>query len=163
VKKRGAYDMSDEYHHTLVDKFVFSVKMGRLYAENEAWVKLENGCVRVGLTDFFQRRVGDVIYIDFPEVGIKVNRSEEIAQLESIKAVSSITSPLEGTIVEVNQSLNNNPEMINEDPYGRGWLVLVYPFNFNKILDQLLTAERYFELMKVKLANEMKRSKKENK
>ncbi len=155
--------MDNDYYQTLVDKFIFTVKKGLFYTENDMWVKLENGHVRVGLTDFFQRRVGDVVYIDFSKVGIKVTRSEEIAQLESIKAVSSIISPLEGTIIEVNQSLNDKPEMINEDPYGRSWLVLISPFNLNKTLDQLLTAERYFELMKVKLANEMKRRKKENK
>jgi len=147
----------------MVDKFIFTVKRGLLYTENDTWVKLENGHMRVGLTDFFQRRVGDVVYIDYPEVGSKVTKSEAIAQLESIKIVSSITSPLEGTLVEVNQTLNDKPEMINEDPYERGWLVLVSPFNLTKTLDQLLTAERYFELMKVKLANEMKQRKKESK
>jgi glycine cleavage system H protein len=155
--------MSEEHYQTVEDKFIFTVKRRLLYTENDTWVKLENRCLRVGLTDFFQRRVGDIIYIEFPKVGIKINRSEEIAQLESIKATSSITSPLAGTLVEVNQSLTNTPEMINEDPYGRGWLVLIHPSNLKTTLDQLLTAERYFELMKMKLENEMKRSKKENK
>ena len=155
--------MNEEHYQTVVDKFIFTVKRGLFYAENDTWVKLENGRVRVGLTDFFQRRVGDITYIEFPKVGIKVNRSEEIAQLESIKTVSSITSPLEGTILEVNQSLTNKPDMINEESYGKGWLVLIYPVNLKKNLNQLLTAERYFELMKVKLENEMKRSNKENK
>jgi len=154
--------MSKEYYQTVADKFIFTVKRELLYTKNDTWIKLENRRVRVGLTDFFQRRIGDVIYIEFPKIGIKINRSEEIAHLESIKAVSSITSPLEGTLIAVNQLLNNKPEMINEEPYGRGWLVQVYPFNLKKTLDQLLTAERYFELMKVKLKNEMKRSKKEN-
>jgi glycine cleavage system H protein len=155
--------MSEEHYQTVADKFIFTVKRGLLYAENDTWIKLENRCVRVGLTDFFQRRVGDVIYIEFPKIGIKINQSEEIAQLESIKTASSITSPLEGTLVEINQSLNNNPELINEDPYGKGWLVKVHPFNLHKTLDQLLIPERYFEIMKVKLAYEMKQSKKENK
>ncbi len=155
--------MNEEHYQTVVDKFIFTAKRGLFYAENDTWVKLENGRVRVGLTDYFQRRVGDVVYIEFPKVGIMVKRSEEIAQLESIKTVSSITSPLEGTILEVNESLTNKPEMINEESYGKGWLVLIYPVNLKKNLKQLLTAERYFELMKVKLENEMKRSNKENK
>ncbi len=155
--------MSEEHYQIVADKFIFTVKRGLLYTENDTWVKVENRNVRVGLTDFFQRRVGDVIYIEFPKVGSKITRSEEIAQLESIKTASSIPSPLEGTIIAVNQSLTNKPEMINEEPYGRGWLGLIYPSNLKQTLDQLLTAERYFELMKVKLANEMQRSKMESK
>ena len=155
--------MNEEHYQTVVDKFIFTVKRGLFYAENDTWVKLENGRVRVGLTDYFQRRVGDVVYIEFPKVGIDVNRSEEIAQLESIKTLSSITSPLEGTIVDVNQALNDKPEMINEEPFGKGWLVLIHPLNLKNNLNQLLTAKRYFELMKVKLENEMKQSDKENK
>ena len=155
--------MNEEHYQTVVDKFIFTVKRGLFYTQNDTWVKLENGRVRVGLTDFFQRRVGDVVYLEFSKVGIMVKRSEEIAQLESIKTVSSITSPLEGTILEVNESLTNKPEMINEESYGKGWLVLIYPVNLKKNLNQLLTAERYFELMKVKLENEMKRSNKESK
>jgi len=153
--------MSDEYYQTLVDKFIFTVKKGLRYTKNGTWIKVENGHMRVGVTDFFQRRGGDIIYIEFTQVGSMVIQSEEIAQFETIKAVSSITSPVEGTIVEVNSSLQNKPEAINEDPYGEGWLVLISPSKLDKDLGQLLTAERYFELMKMEIEEEMERSKKE--
>ena len=151
--------MSDEYYQTVADKFIFNVKKGLLYTENEVWVEVENGYIRVGVTDFFQRRGGDIVYIELPKVGNKVKRFEEIVQFETIKAVSSITSPFEGTIVEVNSLLKNKPEAINEDPYGEGWLVFISPSNLKEDLGQLLTAERYFELMKSKIKDEMKRSK----
>ena len=153
--------MSGEYYQTLVDKFIFTVKKGFLYTDNETWVKIENGCVRVGVTDFFQRRGGDVIYIELPQVDSTVMRSEEITQVETIKVVSSINSPVEGTIVEVNSTLTNKPEAINEDPYCKGWLVLISPSNLKKDTQQLFTAKRYFELMKKKIEDEMKRSKQE--
>jgi glycine cleavage system H protein len=153
--------MSAEYFQILADKFIFTVKKGFLYTENETWVKIENERVRVGVTDFFQRRGGDVIYIELPQVGSTVMLSEEITQVESIKTVSSINSPVEGTIVEVNSTLTNKPEAINEDPYGKGWLVLILPSNIKKDTQQLLTAKKYFELMKKKIEDELKRSKQE--
>ena len=153
--------MSGEYFQTLVDKFIFTVKKGLRYTKNGTWVKVENGHVRIGVTDFFQRRGGDIIYIELPKVSSAVKRTEEIAQVETIKAVSSITSPVEGTIVEVNSSLQNKPEAINEDPYGEGWLVLISPSSLKEELSQLLAAKRYFELMKIEIEEEMERSKKE--
>jgi glycine cleavage system H protein len=153
--------MSGEYYQTSADKFIFTVKKGFLYTDNETWVKIENGYVRVGVTDFFQRRGGDIIYIELPKIGSTVMRSEEITQFETIKAVSSIISPVEGTIVEVNSTLTSKPETINEDPYGKGWLVLISPSNLKNDTQQLFTAKRYFELMKKKIEDEMKRSKQE--
>ena len=152
--------MSSEYYQTLADKFIFTVKKSLLYTENGTWIKLENGHVRIGVTDFVQRRGGDIIYIELSKVSSTVKRTEEIAQIETIKAVSSITSPIEGIIVEVNSSLQNKPETINEDPYGEGWLVLISPSS-SKDLERLLTAERYFELMKMNIEAEMKRNKQE--
>ena len=154
--------MDDEYYQTVVDKFIFTVKKGLLYAEDGGWVKVEKGFVRVGSTDFFQKRIGDIIFVEFPKVGIKVNRSEEIAQLESIKAVISITSPITGNIIEINQILDDSPEMINEEPYGRGWLVLIQSAD-PKELSQLLSAEKYFELMITKIADEVNSRKQESK
>ena len=153
--------MSGEYYQTLADKFIFTAKKGFLYTDNETWINIENGCVRVGVTDFFQRRGGDVIYIELPQVSSKIMRTEVITQLETIKIVSSINSPVEGTIVEVNSTLTSKPEAINQDPYGKGWLVLISPSNLKKDAQQLFTAKRYFELMKKKIEDEMKKSKQE--
>lgn len=147
--------MSDEFYQTSADKFIFSVKKGLLYTENDAWARIEGEVVRVGVTDFFQRRGGDIVYVELPKVGIKVKRLEEVVQFETIKAVLTVTSPFEGTIVEAN-SLLEKPEVINEDPYGNGWLVIISPSNFKEDSRYLLTAERYFELMKLKIKEELK-------
>jgi glycine cleavage system H protein len=153
--------MNGEYYQILVDKFIFTVKKGLCYTDNGTWVKVENGHVRVGVTDFVQRRGGDIIYIELLPVGSIVKRTDEIAQVETIKAVSSIISPVDGTIVEVNSSLQSTPEAVNEDPYGAGWLTLIAPVNLETTVGQLLTAERYFEAMKSEIEEEMERSKQE--
>lgn len=151
--------MSDEFYQTIADKFIFSVKKGLLYTENDVWAKVEHEHVRIGITDFFQRRVGDIVYVKLPNVDNKVEPLEEIVQFETIKAVSTIICPFEGTIKEVNALLQDKPELINEDPYGKGWLVLISPSNLKEDSKKLLTAERYFDLMKLKIKNEMKKSK----
>ncbi|UCH01372.1 MAG: glycine cleavage system protein GcvH [Candidatus Bathyarchaeota archaeon] len=153
--------MNGEYYQILVDKFIFTVKKSLRYTENGTWVEVENGHLRVGVTDFLQKRGGDVVYIELPKVSSTVKRADEIVQIETIKTVSTIISPVEGRIVEVNSSLQNKPEAINEDPYGKGWLVIISPSNLQKELSQLLTAERYFEWMKIELDEEMEKSKKE--
>ena len=153
--------MSEKHYQILADKFIFTARKGFLYSDNETWVNIENGCVRVGVTDFFQRRGGDVIYIELPKVDSKIMQNEVITELETIKVVSSVDSPIGGTIVEVNSTLKNNPEAINLDPYGEGWLVLISPSNLKKDSRHLLSAKRYFELMKKKIEDELKGSKQE--
>jgi len=153
--------MSDEFYQTVADKFIFNVKKGLLYTENDVWVKVEDKRVRIGVADFFQRRGGDIVYVELPKVGNKVERLEGIAWFETIKAVFPVVSPFDGVITEVNALLNDKPEMINEDPYGEGWMVLVSPSKLKEDLEKLLTAERYFELMKSKIKDELKKSKKE--
>ncbi len=144
--------MSNEYYELLVDKFLFMVKKGLLYDELDVWVQNDRDVLRIGVTDYFQRTNGDVTFIEPPQTGTRVTRTDEIFQIETIKAVISIHSPIEGTIVEVNTTLHDNPEVINEDPYGKGWLVLVSPSNRDADLKRLLTAQHYFELMQSKIA-----------
>jgi len=151
--------MNGEYYQILVDKFIFTVKKSLRYTENGTWVEVENGHLRVGVTDFLQKRGGDIVYIELPNVSSTIKRADEIVQIETIKTASTIISPVEGRIVEVNSSLQNKPEAINEDPYGKGWLVIISPSNLQKELSQLLTAERYFEWMKIELEEEMEKSK----
>lgn len=153
--------MSDEFYQTAADKFIFNVKRGLLYTENDVWAKVEDEHVRIGVTDFFQRRGGDIVYAELPKVDNKVKRLEEIAQFETIKAILPVMSPFNGVITEVNTLLNDKPELINEDPYGKGWLVLISPSNLKEDLEKLLTAERYFDLMKSKIKDELKKSKQE--
>ena len=145
----------------MVDKFIFTVKKDRLYTENDVWINIEEGKAQIGVTDFLQRRGGDVVFVELPKKGSNVRRLDEIANFETIKAVLTVISPFNGIISEVNTSLNDKPELINEDPYGEGWLVLISPSNLEEDKKHLMSAEKYFELMKSKIKDELKSSKKE--
>lgn len=150
--------MTNEDYQVLIDKFLFTVKKGLLYDEQGIWIQNENEALRIGVTDFFQRTNGDVTFIELPHPGTLVTRSDEMLQIETIKAVSSIHSPIDGTIVEVNAMLTKTPEMINEDPYGKGWLALIVPSNRKADLKLLLTAQSYFEQMQSKIATALNTS-----
>ena len=147
--------MSDEFYQEVVDKFIFKVKKGLIYTDNDVWAKIEGDKAQIGVTDFLQRRGGDAIFVDLPQQGRTARRGEEIASFETIKAVVSITSPFNGVVAEVHSTLNERPELINEDPYGEGWLILMSPFHLVEDGRQLMSAEEYFELMKTKIKNEL--------
>ncbi len=123
-------------------------------------LRLRNGKAKIGITDFLQRRGGDAVFVELPQKGKTVRRGDEISSFETIKAVVSIVSPFDGTITEVNATLNDKPELINEDPYGEGWLVLISPSNLEEDKQHLMTAEKYFELMKSKIKDELRKSSK---
>lgn len=146
--------MDDAFYWTTVDKFVFKVKRDLSYTEKDVWAAREGDFVRLGVTDFFQRLGGDIVYIELPKVGKEIKKLDEIVRIETIKAVLSAHSPLDGTVVEVNETLLDRPEVINEDPFGRGWLTLLSPHDPDDF-DQLLTAEQYFELMRSKIDDEL--------
>jgi glycine cleavage system H protein len=112
------------------------------YTKEHEWVRAEGGVVRVGITDFAQDALGDVVYVDLPEVGIEVHAAQAFAEVESTKSVSDVFSPIEGSIAERNPLIEERPELVNEQPYGDGWLVLVTPSDPADV-DTLLDAEAY--------------------
>ena len=148
--------MNDDFYQETAGKFIFSVKKGFLYIEDDVWTNIMDGDARVGVTDFLQRRGGDVVFVGLPEIGSTAKRGEEVSSFETIKAVVSITSPLDGTITDVNSVLNDKPELINKDPYGEGWIASISPFHLEEDKRHLITAEKYFELMKSNIKNELK-------
>src|SRR4051794_40928414 len=95
------------------------------YSSDHEWARLEDGRVRVGVTDYAQDALGDVVYIEIPEIGSPVSPHDKISEVESTKSVSDIFSPVGGTIVEVNTDLGENPQRLNEDPYGEGWICVI--------------------------------------
>ena len=97
------------------------------YTKEHEWVRAEDGVVRIGITDFAQDALGDVVYVDLPDVGTPVRAGEAFAEVESTKSVSDVFSPVEGSIVERNPLLDEHSELVNQQPYGDGWLVLVTP------------------------------------
>ena len=146
--------MDEEFYQESVDKFIFKVKKGLLYSENDVWVRIQGDRSLIGITDFLQRRGGDVVFVELPQKGKIVRRGDEISSLETIKAIVAVTSPLNGVIADVNSTLNDKPELINEDPYNDGWLAIVSPSNFEEDRNYLMSAEKYFELMKSRIKNE---------
>jgi len=97
------------------------------YTKEHEWVRPEDGVVRIGITDFAQDALGDVVYVDLPDVGTNVHAGQAFAEVESTKSVSDVFSPVDGAIVERNPLVDERPELVNEQPYGDGWLVLVSP------------------------------------
>ncbi len=112
------------------------------YTEEHEWVRREGDRVRVGITDFAQDALGDVVYVDLPEVGSAVTASSPLGEVESTKSVSDVYSPVTGTVVERNPLLTDRPELVNEQPYGDGWLVVLEVADAGAI-DKLLDATAY--------------------
>jgi glycine cleavage system H protein len=97
------------------------------YTKEHEWARREGDRIRVGITDFAQDALGDVVYVDLPEVGTAVQADAPFGEVESTKSVSDVYSPIGGTIVETNPAIGDRPELVNEQPYGEGWLVVVEP------------------------------------
>ncbi len=116
----------------------------RRYTETDEWVKLEDDVARVGITDYAQKKLKDIVAVELPEKGVEVKAGESVAVVESIKSVADIYAPLDGTIVEVNEALLDQPELINDDPYGEGWIFALKVGDESKY-SELLTAGQYAE------------------
>ncbi len=114
------------------------------YTEEHEYVKQtdDRGVVQVGITDYAQGELGDVVYVDLPKVGSKFARMDVFGTIEAVKAVSELFCPLAGDVVEVNEALEGDPSLVNQDPYGEGWMIKLRVPNPSEI-DQLLTAEDY--------------------
>jgi glycine cleavage system H protein len=117
------------------------------YSSEHEWARrLDDGSrVRVGITDFAQDALGDVVYVDLPAVGTRVNAAESVGELESTKSVSEMYAPIGGVVSAVNEALTDNPQLLNDDPYGEGWLIEIEPSDIAE-LEQLLDAEAYRSL-----------------
>ena len=119
-----------------------SVPADRMYTKEHEWAKTEGDRVRVGITAYAQEQLGDVVFVELPKVGARVAQHKGFGVVESVKAVSDLFAPLSGTVVEVNGELPNAPEIVNQDPYGRGWMILIAPSDPTERAN-LLTAEQY--------------------
>ena len=97
----------------------------RYYTETHEWVTVDDGVATVGITDFAQAQLGDVVFLELPRVGKLLEAGDSFGVVESVKAASDLYSPIAGSVVEVNESLNTSPEQVNQDPYGEGWLIRV--------------------------------------
>lgn len=118
----------------------------RRYTEDHEWIQQDDGLVRVGITDFAQDQLGDVVYVDLPAAGAAVTAGQAFGEVESTKSVSDLFAPVSGTIRERNEALEDRPELINEDPYGAGWMVMIEPTDAAAV-DGLLDAVAYQALV----------------
>ena len=115
------------------------------YAQNHEWARLlEDGTVRVGITDFAQDALGDIVYVELPDVGSSYGAGESFGEVESTKSVSDVYAPIAGEVVAANEALDATPELINADPYGDGWFVVLQPAE-GASLDDLMDAAAYAE------------------
>jgi len=112
------------------------------YTESDEWVRLDDDGARIGLTDFAQSELSDVVFVELPEVGSQIEAGEPFGVVESVKAVSDLIAPVSGEVIAVHQGLEDHPEWVNEDPYGRGWIVCI-ALEDPEALDSLMSAQSY--------------------
>lgn len=146
-----------EYLEFNVDKFTFIVATDCFYSREGLWAKDQGGQVRIGLSDFVQQRSGDVAFAEVKPVDAKITFDEEVAVIETIKVDISFGSPVSGRIVNVNPAMEDAPEVINEDPYGEGWLAEIDPADWQVDRARLLDPQAYFERMKTEVEQEAKK------
>ena len=116
----------------------YELNEGIYYSEDHMWVRVEDSLARVGITDYAQKSLREVVFAEIPEVGTEVKQKESFGTLESVKAVSDLIAPISGTVKEVNNEVADNPEVINQDPYGKGWIMIVEPKNLDSELKLLM-------------------------
>jgi len=113
------------------------------YSKEHEWIKIEGETAVIGITDYAQESLHEIVYVETPKVGSQIEQFQTMGSVESIKSVSDLFSPVSGKVIEINASLAENPELLNEDPYVEGWIARVQLANFDKDLKKLLTAEKY--------------------
>lgn len=116
------------------------------YSEEHEWVKLEDGKVRIGISHFAQSELGDIVFVELPQVGDDIKTDDPFGSVESVKTVSELYAPVSGKVVEVNADLEDNPEFVNESPYDKAWMIVVELSDASEI-DKLMTAEQYEEMI----------------
>ena len=117
------------------------------YAEDHEWIQSDGDTVKIGISDYAQDQLGDIVFVELPEVGDTLNKGDEFGTVESVKAVSELYIPISGEITGLNKSLEDAPEVVNTDPYEDGWMIEVQPSNPQE-LDELLDRNAYLEMLK---------------
>lgn len=136
------------YLETTIDKFIFKVATDRFYTPAGVWALAEGNRIRIGLSDFQQQRSGDVAFAEIKPAGTQLTFDEEVAVIETIKVNLSLGSPAAGQVVEVNPAMTTAPEVINQDPYGAGWMAVIEAADWKIDWARLLDPKAYFTYMK---------------
>ncbi len=117
-----------------------------MYTNDHEWIKFDNNILTIGITDFAQGELGDIIFVELPEVGKEIEKDEVYGTIEAVKTVSDLVSPVTGKVVEINDEIEDSPELVNEDCYGKGWFVKI-ELNNLRAKDDLLSAEDYQDII----------------
>lgn len=117
------------------------------YTKEHEWANFKDNEVIIGITDYAQSQLGDIIFIEFPEIGDEVNAGDSFGEVEAVKTVSELYAPVTGTVLEVNENLEDSADLVNSDPYGDGWLIKIKPTNLNE-KDDLMKSAAYEELIR---------------
>ena len=144
-----------EFLETTVDKFIFKVATDRLYGSEGVWLLDEGDRVRIGVTDYQQQLNGDVAFVHLKPVGTSLAVGDEFVEVETIKATVSLRFPIAATILEVNTDLDLTPEAVNQDPYGKGWLAVVKPANWQAERGKLLGPDAYLSAIRSQAQEEL--------
>ncbi len=144
-----------EFLETTIDKFIFRVAKDCFYNDEGVWAKQDGGLVKIGLSDFVQQRSGDVAFAEVKSEGTKLNFDDEVAVIETIKVDIAFSSPLSGTVIQVNPAMEETPEVINEDPYGEGWMAAIQPEDWETDKVRLKDPQQYFSQMKIEAEEEL--------
>ena len=115
------------------------------YSKEHEWVQTEGETARIGITQFAQAELGDIVFVELPEVGAELKANEPFGSVESVKTVSELYAPISGKIIAINEELNDNPEFVNESPYEKAWMVVIEPADKSEI-ENLMTPEQYDEM-----------------
>ena len=118
-----------------------------LYTKEHEWVSVKENQVIIGITDYAQSQLGDIIFIEFPDVGDLISLGDIFGEVEAVKTVSELFSPMTGTVTAINKTLDETPDHVNSDPYGKGWLIKITPSDLNE-KNKLMKAEEYQDLVK---------------
>ena len=130
----------------------FEVPEGLYFSKDFEWIKIEGDKIRMGVSDYAQKSLREIVYAELPTVGTEVKQGEPYGTLESVKAVSDLVAAVSGTIAEVNDEIQSKPETLNEDPYGKGWLIVVKPTNLQVELSNLMDFNAAVEWHKAQVA-----------
>ncbi len=140
-----------------IDKFTFRVAAGRLYARDGIWVRpSDTSRVRLGVSDYFQQHNGDVAFANIKPAGTALRRDEPFAEVETMKVTIEVASPVSGKVLRVNEALGENPELINQDPYGEGWLVEIEAGDWEADRSQLLEPRDYLAAVQLEAERELR-------
>lgn len=129
----------------------YEVPEGFYYTKEHEWLKLEGSNCRIGVTDYAQKSLHEIVFVDLPKTGAKVTRSQSLGSVESVKAVSDVFAPISGEVKETNTKLADIPELVNQQPYGDGWIAVIKPSILDAEIKSLLDAKGYAEFLKTQI------------